>query len=412
MANFTKTYIDNLPLAANSKEQKVYWDDKLTGFGVVVGSRSKTFIVQRDVRGRARRKKIGRYSEALTVAKAKATADTWLGELAKGIIPWEAEEAKRKEEAERLANIITLKKAWDSFIKDKEKTEKLSPATLRNYKYCHKQLEGWDNTDISKITVKMVKAKHTDIGTKKGKYLANSVFRLFRTVYNYVIDELDVDLPRNPVRKGLWYEEHRREQNAMKDDVLPVFWKLLDEEIDNPLRRDYYRLVLFTGLRRASASSIKVEDIDLKTKTLFIPNPKGGKKKAFALPLSDYLCKLIEGMLEDNDTKWLFPSRNSKSGHIMEPKEPGLVKKLEEETGHHLMIHGLRNTFITVAADLNINTYAIKLLVNHSVAKSDVTGGYANLDVDRLREPMQRITTRLLSLVKPDTEKKVVEMKR
>ena len=97
----------------------------------------------------------------------------------------------------------------------------------------------------------------------------------------------------------------------------------------------------------------------------------------------------------------------------MEPKEPGLVKKLEKETGHHLMIHGLRNTFVTVAADLNINTYAIKLLVNHAVSKSDVTGGYANLDVDRLREPMQRITTRLLSLVKPkEDENKVVVMKR
>ena len=150
----------------------------------------------------------------------------------------------------------------------------------------------------------------------------------------------------------------------------------------------------------------------MDAKTLFIPKPKGGEEREFYLPLSDYLCELISGMLEGNDSKFLFPSKRAKSGHIMEPKEPGFVKKLEEETGYHLIVHGLRSTFITVAVGLNINSYAIKLLVNHALPKSDVTGGYTKLDVEPLRAPMQRITTRLLSLVEPKEEKKVVEMKR
>ena len=57
MPKFTKNYIDNLP---NSDKQKIYWDATLPGFGISVGSRSKTFIVQLEVRGKTRRKKVGR----------------------------------------------------------------------------------------------------------------------------------------------------------------------------------------------------------------------------------------------------------------------------------------------------------------------------------------------------------------
>ncbi|VTL97867.1 Uncharacterised protein [Pseudomonas aeruginosa] len=59
-------------------------------------------------------------------------------------------------------------------------------------------------------------------------------------------------------------------------------------------------------------------------------------------------------------------------------------------------VHGLRNTFITVAESLDVSPYAIKMLVNHSLPdKGDVTGGYMSIELERLRGPMQEITDRL-----------------
>jgi len=401
MANITKSFVDNISFTRS--KQQIYWDEKLKGFGLNVGKTAKTFIVQFDVHGKAKRKKIGRYSEAMTVAKAREKAKSWIGDLAMGVIPWEVE-------AEKRAQTITFKEAWDKFIANKKDKGNLSAKTIRNYEHSIGYLKGWNTKDMSKITHDMVEEKHRQIGRKHGQYQANSVFRVFRTVYNYALNKRR-NLPMNPTFGLEWYKETPR-KNAMPHAVHPVFWKMLDEHIDTPMRRDYYRLILFTGLRRTSASSIKVEDINLKAKTLHIPNPKGGEEKAFTMPLSDYLCTLIEGLLEDNETDWLFPSKTSKSGHIKEPKEPKFVKKLEKETGYHLIIHSLRNTFTTVAESLDISGYAIKLLVNHSLPKSDVTGGYINPDVERLRDPMQRITTRLLSLVEPDTRNKVVGIRR
>jgi hypothetical protein len=42
----------------------------------------------------------------------------------------------------------------------------------------------------------------------------------------------------------------------------------------------------------------------------------------------------------------------------------------------------------------------IKALVNHKMSSSDITAGYIQISVDRLRQPMQRITDFMLK--KPD----------
>ena len=60
-----------------------------------------------------------------------------------------------------------------------------------------------------------------------------------------------------------------------------------------------------------------------------------------------------------------------------------------------ITLHDLRRTFITVAESLDISAYAAKRLVNHKMS-GDVTAGYIIADVARLRDPMQKITDRLL----------------
>jgi integrase len=54
-------------------------------------------------------------------------------------------------------------------------------------------------------------------------------------------------------------------------------------------------------------------------------------------------------------------------------------------------LHDLHRTFITIAESLDIPAYALKRLLNHK-DPNDVTAGYIVSDVNRLREPMQRIT--------------------
>ena len=54
-----------------------------------------------------------------------------------------------------------------------------------------------------------------------------------------------------------------------------------------------------------------------------------------------------------------------------------------------------RRTFITTAEKLDIAWYALKRLLNHTIA-GDVTAGYIMSDVERLREPMNMVSEAIL----------------
>jgi integrase len=67
------------------------------------------------------------------------------------------------------------------------------------------------------------------------------------------------------------------------------------------------------------------------------------------------------------------------------------VSRISELSGVPFTLHDLRRTFITIAESLDIPGYAFKRLLNHK-DPNDMTAGYTVSNVDRLREPMQRIT--------------------
>ena len=92
---------------------------------------------------------------------------------------------------------------------------------------------------------------------------------------------------------------------------------------------------------------------------------------------------------------------------MVEPKKQ--VAKITEDSGVQFCLHDLRRLFITTAESLDIPAISIKLLVNHSTG-GDVTAGYVMADVERLRSPMQKITDRILSLVKVKKPGKIIKL--
>lgn len=54
------------------------------------------------------------------------------------------------------------------------------------------------------------------------------------------------------------------------------------------------------------------------------------------------------------------------------------------------MLHDLRPTFLTSADAQDLSAYAIEKLANHKMP-ADVTAGYIVSDVERLRDPMNKI---------------------
>ena len=110
------------------------------------------------------------------------------------------------------------------------------------------------------------------------------------------------------------------------------------------------------------------------------------------LPLSDYLYDLLVARHEGAVSPFVFPGQEPNAS-LKEPRPQ--MRKVTDRSGVEFTLHDLRRTFITIAEGLDISAYAIKRLVNHKMHQ-DVTAGYIISDLERLRQPMQRITDLIL----------------
>ena len=399
---------------------KLYIDSAQQGFGLMVGKAgAKTFVVRGSIRGRDRRLKIGRWG-TWTVDQARKRAKELQVDFDKGIDPI----AERKRAAARgitLEDALLLKK--QSLL-----AEGKAAKTLRNVeREIRLYLKSWLKRPLAEISREEVRKRHLAIAAevKRGDYAqkiqhgaragekvaprnrdgrntANDVMRRFSAVYNRALRQ-HPELPASPVGNVDKFDVEPP-RTAIPKESLPAWWDAIGKA-DNAVRRDYLRLLLFSGLRRESAAAIEWTDVDLDRAELFVREVKGGVRKQFTLPLSDYAVELLRtrkagnealakagALFADRAKRWAFPSNESESGHIVEVREA--------TEGLRWTPHDLRRTYATVAESLDISPYAFKALLNHSQPGSgDVTGGYISITVERLRPAQQRITDELRRLV-------------
>lgn len=385
MSKFTKSYVEKIPLS--DKGQKFYPCAELKGFGMLVGKNTKTFCAQRDIAGKTVRVTIGRYG-VFTVEQAREEAKEHLRSMAKGINP-------NKEKRKAQQRVTTLRETITAY---KEARKDLSKATLYRLEALERMyFSDWMDKELRDIDKEMIFKRHIKLGQERGKTTANKMMQALRAIYNFARTR-DETLPENPVSalssSRAWYKETKR-RNVIKSHELKSWYDAV-MLLENITVRDYLRLLLFTGMRREEGLTLEWKNIDFKDKTIFVPHTKN--QHPLELPMSDYIYDLLKERQARNADKspYVFPSKTSKRGHLVEPRK--VMLQVTERCGVEFILHDLRRTFITIAESIDIPAYALKGLINHSTG-GDVTAGYIQITADRLRDPMQKITDRVLELV-------------
>jgi integrase len=368
------------PASSNSKEPIAYWDLAMPGFGVIASSKTglKSYVAQRDLpNGKTRRVTIGIVgSEIRTLDEARAKAADVIHGMRHGIDP----KAARK-------GVATLQQAMEAYISSHPN---LSAKSIAGYRYALTYLADWKDLHLTEITPDMIEDRHKKLGKEKGGATANGVMRSVRAWYYYAIDR-HPELTANPVKlkKGNWFKVGRRERHVSADQ-LPKFYAAV-MKLENPIARDYLRLLLFTGLRREEAAGLTWQDIDFTAKVIRFPAKRTKPGRTLDLPMSDIVRKMLKARREIGDAGFVFPA-HGKRGHISEPKFPlGIIA---EETGIAISAHDLRRTFTKAAIAAGIHMLHIKALLNHAVG-DDVTVGYAPLTEKDLEEPVQKVARQI-----------------
>ena len=298
-------------------------------------------------------------------------------------------------ERAKARGLPTLGEAFEEYIE-------ANPNRTQRTVYLYRQnlrvnLPDWVNRPLSAISRRDVEARFHRITDKHGWAGANQTMSMLRPIYRRPC--VDYEGLRNPVE--LWlaaggkFHRMRRRKISAPFEVLPR-WAAGIEAVEMPeVVRDILWIGLYTGMRLGEVNSLQWERIDLERRILRVEETK--TREVLELPITNQLASILERrraeakeMSGKASAGWVFPSTESRSGHIEDTAR--FYSAITEAGGTKFWFHGLRNSFISVAErELMLPRSLTKRLVNHA-RDGDVTERYAaDWTVEQLREPAQRV---------------------
>jgi integrase len=389
--NFTKKALESLPLPAPGK-RATYRDTKTPGLQVrITSSGVKAFVVFRKVQGTPERVTLGRFP-AMTVEQARRAAADVNTQIARGESPASKKRAARAE--------MTLQELFDEYMSRKAAFNKRPDKprdTFRLY------LLHWAKRKLSAIKAHEVQALHAKIGREKGKVTANIVLKLLHVMFNKAIHEWRIWQGDNPAHGIKKFPEHSRDR-FLQADELPRFFEALAEE-PNETIRDYVLVSLLTGARKSNVLTMRWEQISFERAEWRIPETKNGTPQT--VTLSPEVLEVLRARQRDA-SGYVF-SGDGKKGHLVEPKK-GWARILERAGLSDLRLHDLRRTLGSWQAKTGASLAIIGKSLHHR--NTSTTAIYARLDLDPVRESVDRATSAMLAAAGLKPEAEIINLKR
>lgn len=297
-----------------------------------------------------------------------------------------------------LDSDMTMKELYEKWVEEYEKTLN-SDSSIRTVKaawrYC---------SDVYNMRVKEIRARHIKGCINNGKSFVRGEYKesspnmksRIKSIFNLMLDyaveyELaDKNYARtfnisDDIIKDI--DSQSRGHIPFTDDELNILWSHKD---------DYYVQALliqcYTGWRPQELCELKISDIDIENWTI-----TGGMKTDAGtnrvVPIHDKIKEIVLGNY-NSSSEYLFACQdtNTRSKKLTYDKYrrriEAIVKKYNLNPDHRA--HDGRVTFVTKAKKYNLDEYAIKRIVGHSI--TDITEKtYTKRDIDWLREEMQKI---------------------
>jgi integrase len=257
------------------------------------------------------------------------------------------------------------------------------PRSVADDKYylAHCIPSGWQARRLSDIERTDIEQLHSRVARDHGKYGANHAVRLLRHMFNLARD-WKMLANDNPAARIKLFKEERRERYLTPEELGKLNNALRDEP--DWRWRAYFPLALMLGTRRGELCAARWEDIDLKQRTIRLPETKAGRPHL--LPLPRAAIAILESSPSITKARWVFSSESS-TGHIVEPAKAW--QRIRKRAGvEDVRIHDLRHTLASWLVGAGYNLSLIGRALNHSQIAT--TERYAHLAMDPIREALER----------------------
>ncbi len=262
-----------------------------------------------------------------------------------------------------------------SAFRDYLEGEKKSKNTVEQYTRYAGQFLRFVKKKVEDITPGDVRRYKIYISTRK-RYSKNSIYLALKAVTSYLKfrgrEDLakEIKAPKRPKQMPKYLTE---------DEVR----RLLDAAKGNP--RDYaiLSLLAYSGLRVSELCNLRVEDVDLSERVVYVHSGKGDKDRIVVI--SEKAAEAIEAYLlqRDDEMEYLFSSR--KSEKISRVQVFRIVREYAEraEIKKKVTPHVLRHTLATTMLKRGVDIRFIQQFLGHSsVATTQI---YTHVDDETLR---------------------------
>lgn len=389
--NFTKSALESIPIPDAGRVE--YHDGRTAGLQVrVTQSGVKTFSVYKRVKGGApQRITLGRFPD-LTVEQARKQAIAVLAEIAAGGNPADVKRAHKAE--------LSFAELFNIYLERHAKVRKKT-ADEDEQRYQQYLARNLGAKKVSTIDRFVIAAIHDNITRSGHPVVANRVLALLSSVFGRGLEYGVVKI--NPCT-GIRRNREASRDRFLQSDELPRFFAALEQE-QNAIARDYFKMSLYTGARRENVSSMKWAEVNLNEGVWRIPNTKNGTPQNIPLPVEAIELLEIRKSQALPGATYVFPSEGSKSGHLVEPYK-AWCRILSCAGITDLRIHDLRRTLGSWQAKTGASLSVIGKSLNHKSTQTTAT--YARLDLDPVRESMQRATQAIIAAAADTSDKENV----
>lgn len=280
--------------------------------------------------------------------------------------------------------------ALDAAIQSQLRTAagRLSAKTVKDYgSYAGYLPATWHSRRLGTFAASEIIRFHGELTAKRGRSIANHICRWLRAVFNYTTHAGEFTGP-NPVARLKFHREHSRERFLLIEEADRFMEALAGEP---SLWRDYFLLLLLTGLRRSALAGLRWGQVNLQTGMVnLIAGEAGTKGKGGAMALSSRALEILRARrAADTSGEFVFPSPSPRGGAHIVAAKPAWDRIRKRSGLHDLHIHDLRRTlgsWLTAAGAPTALT--MKALGHSTLAAAQV---YQRLDLEPVRAALNQV---------------------
>jgi Arm DNA-binding domain/Phage integrase family/Phage integrase central domain len=391
----TPAFVDRAK-ALPGAERTVYWDESLSGFGLMVtraGHRS--FVAQYRANGLSRRYTL---KDVLSLKEARKEARAVLGSVARGHDPV----AERRREAMEATNTLTAI-AEDYLAREAKRLRSIAERRRIFQRYIYpklgaRQIDSIRRSDIIRLLDR--------IEDESGPAMADYVLAMLRRLMGWHASRDDEF--RSPIVRGMARTKprERARQRMLSDDELRAVWRAA--ETAGTAYGHLLRFILLTATRLREAANMRRDEI-LPGGDWLIPGSRYKNKRDFLLPLSDAAKAALAQVPQIGRKGWVFSTDGqtpisgfSKFKERFDEKILAVRRKADPkaEPLPNWVVHDLRRTARSLMSRAGVDPDHAERARGHTIA--GIRGTY---DLHQYRDEKKRafeaLATQVERIVNP-----------